>query len=693
VNDAMSSVILYEQWQDTRDPLQPVDNHKDPLLLSLRRYNEDDVVSTAELHTWLEIRRRELEDRDGPMPRQPGLLAPGAVREGETTAQRTKRERNQALEREEVLTVTRLRKEGHDAMADLLPWHRREARAAAWDGLRLRDLDEQELLDTANVTAGLSAPQDTGTDARSRLYTYTFPSQELEVSVGDGLCDVDTGKGAGTVHQIDRETGLMVVKRQGDAVACRALYVAENIQDAPLRASLAATAQDLLAGRYCLSLALLDRLFLPVPRPGPVETDSQFPANLGGHVTPAYLARLADDLLSPGRAKILAVQGPPGTGKTWDAAILIRHLLDQGKTVGVTANSHAVVLNLLKEVNRPALHKGDRGSNPPGNVVFTGKNPDVADAITGRLHNLIGGTPWLWCDPQVAAAQVDVLFVDEAGQMSLANALAVARAATALVLLGDPQQLRQPTRASHPGEAGRSALDHVLDGAQTLGAEQGLFLDVTYRMHPKLSEFVGNMLYEGRLKSAGKRERQRLLGDGPLVGSGLRVLDVPTKGRAARSPEEASAIARLWHNLQGREHICISGHVHRLRPKDVVVVVPFNAQVKAVQAMLPDARVGTVDKFQGQQAPVVIYGMTSSTVQDAPRGVGFLFDLNRLNVAVSRAKTLAVVVMSPTLADAPARSTQQLRQVNAVCRLREVAEPLVTDRAGVAAVVQSTDIV
>jgi superfamily I DNA and/or RNA helicase len=307
-------------------------------------------------------------------------------------------------------------------------------------------------------------------------------------------------------------------------------------------------------------------------------------------------------------------------------------------------------------------------------VAWSSDNAVVTRKLLDGDVNLVGGTAWFRTRTDVARA-VDVLVVDEAGQFSLANAVAVARGALSMVLLGDPQQLAQPSQAVHPGNSGASALEHLLDGHATIPPERGVFLDRSYRMHPDLTAFVSDLAYEGRLEAAPGRERVAVLGEGRLSGSGLRVHQVRHVLTAAdKSQQEADVVARLWQSVQGsswRNHL---GEEARIGPEQVLVVAPYNAQVALIKAALPGgARVGTVDKFQGQEAPVVIYSMTSTSADDAPRGVSFLYDLNRLNVAVSRAQALAVVVLSPLLLDAPVRTPEQLRRVNALCRLVESA--------------------
>lgn len=382
-------------------------------------------------------------------------------------------------------------------------------------------------------------------------------------------------------------------------------------------------------------------------------------------------------MLRLGRAltgQVLAVQGPPGSGKTTVGAELIRALIDDGRTVGVTAQSHTVIGNLLAAVDRPGVQKCDPDEHcaAPG-ISVTTDNPGVPAALAGGCQ-LIGGTAWLWSRPELQG-KIDVLVIDEAGQFSLANAVAVCNAARSLVLLGDPQQLAQPSQALHPGGAGISALDHLLDGHATIPAGRGVFLDRTWRMHPKITQFVSEVCYEDRLTPAPGLEHQQVHAPGALTGSGLRFVPVEHRGNEAASSEEAAKVAVLVADLLAGSWTSADRTSRRLGLADILIVAPYNSHVARLKAALPaGARIGTVDKFQGQQAPVVIYSMASFSAEDAPRGVDFLYDLHRLNVAVSRAKSLTVIVASPTLLDAAVHTPEQLRLVNALCRYVELAD-------------------
>lgn len=303
---------------------------------------------------------------------------------------------------------------------------------------------------------------------------------------------------------------------------------------------------------------------------------------------------------------------------------------------------------------------------------------DNAKARAGLIAGKVaGGTTWFWAREEMIES-LDYLFIDEAGQMSLAHALAAGRAARNLVLLGDPQQLEQPQRGAHPEGAEVAALVHVLGGRKTIADDAGLFLDESWRLHPRICRYTSELFYEGRLRSRDGLEAQALRGDTPFEGSGLFYVPVEHAGNQNSSPEEGEAIAHIVGGLLGGvSWTDAHGVMRRLQPSDILIVAPYNAQVAALSSRLPGMRVGTVDRFQGQQAPVVIYSMTSSSAEDAPRGMGFLYSPNRLNVATSRAQCACILVAAPGLLEPECSSPEQMRWANGVCRYRELAKEVV----------------
>jgi uncharacterized protein len=381
---------------------------------------------------------------------------------------------------------------------------------------------------------------------------------------------------------------------------------------------------------------------------------------------------------------VLAIQGPPGAGKTYTGARMICQLLKQGKKVGVTALSHKVIRKLLEEVVDAAheaefddlvcMQRSDEQEASPL-IAVASDNAIPLRALQSGAANVVGGTSWLWARPEYFEA-VDVLFIDEAGQMALADVIAVARAARNLVLIGDPQQLERPLKGSHPPGAEKSALQYLLGEQKTIPETMGLLLPETWRMHPSICNFTSELFYDGRLGTRGFTQHRILQGHPWLNGAGLWFAPVVHNGNRNSSPEEVEVIAKIVESLlaPGVTWFRSAGNSRRLELKDILVVAPYNAQVADLLAQLPaGAHVGTVDKFQGQEAPVVIYSLTTSSPEDAPRGMEFLYSLNRLNVATSRAMTNVIVVGSPRLFEPECRNPRQIQLANALCRYLEMA--------------------
>jgi predicted RecB family nuclease len=352
----------------------------------------------------------------------------------------------------------------------------------------------------------------------------------------------------------------------------------------------------------------------------------------------------------------IAVHGPPGTGKTYTAARVIARMVSENQwRIGVVAQSHAVVENLLNEVVGAGVDPSlvaKKTPHDPSPVWQTINESQYATFIAANAGCVVGGTAWDFSnDNRVSPGSLDLIVIDEAGQFSLANTIAVARAARNLVLLGDPAQLAEVSTGTHPEPVDTSALGWLVQGRDVLPDEYGYFLARTRRMHPAVCQVVSALSYDNRLQPDPMTARRRLDGHAP----GLRTLCVEHTDNDTASTEEAQCIADEIRGLIGTPWT--DGETTRpLTGADVLVVAAYNAQVLRVRqhlrdAGLDDVRVGTVDKIQGAQAPVVFVSMAASTIGDVPRGISFLLHRNRLNVAISRAMYMAVIVRSPTLTD------------------------------------------
>lgn len=358
--------------------------------------------------------------------------------------------------------------------------------------------------------------------------------------------------------------------------------------------------------------------------------------------------------LESGEEMCIAVQGPPGTGKTFVGSRVVAELAKQGWRIGVVGQSHNVVENFIEKVIDvdPALAVGKKPKEA------SGKSWEISTPATWILSQpegfVLGGTAWTFADPTVQSMGLDLLVVDEAGQFSITMTLASAVGAKRILLLGDPQQLPQVSQAAHPEGAEVSALEHYAAGKKTLDPEIGFFLETTYRMHPALTEKVSALQYEGKLSSSPDVLVRSLEGITP----GVIPVQVHHTGNTTRSEEEAAEVVRIATNLLGRAWIDNDGDKPRpqvaLESENLIVVAAFNDQVRTIRSHLKRAglasiRVGTVDKFQGQEAAIVIVSMATSSEEDLPRGVEFLLSPNRLNVAISRGKWASYLIFSPEL--------------------------------------------
>jgi predicted RecB family nuclease len=631
-------------------------------------YNEDDCQATLALRDWLEARRRELAGRLGEdLPRPVVVEAPRAAEDPEVSriraalvagvpaAGRTDEERARAL------------------LADLLDWHRREDKPAWWRYFYLRSLSSSELIGEPDALGGLAGGEIVGEVNRSVLRRFSFPPQEHKVSAGGTAVDPETGRGW-PVWAVDEAAGTIELKvgLGYDGPLPAALIESGPIKTTQLRERLRDLGDRVVRegadGGDAATALLLRR---PPAASGPLIA--------GGETAGEAAVRLVSLL----RRSYLPMQGPPGTGKTRSAAEQILALVAQGRKVGVTGPSHAVIEHLLDTVCQRASERGLAlriGQKPDEDrqYLHQAAGPMTAEQLEGALRDgeldVAAGTVWLWARAGLAGS-VDTLFVDEAGQLSLANVMAVAGAARNLVLLGDPQQLAQPSQATHPPGAGASALGHILGDRATMPAGAGLLLDQTYRMHPDLCRYTSEVFYDGKLRGVGGLERQQVL-FAPWSGSGLHVVEVAHQGNTNASPEEAREVAALAQLFAGCPWRDRDGAVRAVGCEGILIVTPYNAQIRAIQGALAERgltgfRVGTVDKFQGREAPVVIYSMATSSADEAPRGLEFLYDRHRLNVATSRAMAMAVIVASPDLVRVSCRTPHQMTLANALCRAWE----------------------
>lgn len=595
VKTAADSIVEYERWCTTKD---------NTILDSIANYNKDDCVSTAQLRDWLE-----------------GLRPAGAnleIIDDDAAGKQTQSNQRTQLEARKQALAARVRgcsyADGRvrELVAELLWFHQRSQKPGWWALFERQAWAEDELVDDAESLGGLQLDSTKPPIQvnRSLDLAYVFPPQDTKLKIGDQPRIAETLGYAGTIVELSAEEGRIVLRRGLNA---RDLPRRFSLVPAPINLrtvpdAVIAFAERFVRGPTNLDQALLDILMRRVPRLK-ARTAGRPLRNPGEPLTEAVIHAVTDLDHS-----YLVVQGPPGTGKTYTAALAIVALLRAGKRVGVSSNSHKAINKLLLEVEKHARTSGFRfsgvkkGNNDDPDTELNTRNIETIFDSQDTLpeHRLVGGTVFHFSRDDQRGAY-DYLFVDEAGQVALGNLVAIASAAANIILIGDQMQLPQPVQGVHPGETGLSSLEYLLEDKATVPEDRGILLNESRRLHPVLCQFISDAVYDGRLEAHPSTEKRHLKlrpgASAALRPAGLSFVPIVHEGCTQSSRAEAEAVARLVAELQ-TNMLVREGVESRITLKDILVVAPYNLQVNLLKQLLPqDAQVGTVDKFQGQEAP------------------------------------------------------------------------------------------
>jgi predicted RecB family nuclease len=668
VKSAGDSIVYYEKWRVLGD---------NSLLEKIRSYNEDDCRSLFLLRQWLlQLRPEALS----------WFSAEGQEGSGSDDAGQTEAEA-MLLQYEKALLHNLPLDRSHWTAAEylqeitfyLLEFHRRAAKPEWWEMFKRAEMSGEELLDDPECIAQLQLdtskpPQ---TDKRSKVYFFTFPEQEFKMQPEDDCLCADTLQRLGTIKFIDEKAstiGIKISAKNPPPPKVLSIIPTGPISTKPLREALYRFADSVIGNdnQYMAAKALLmaqEPLINGRKRGAPIVMNEE---------------RLIDEAIEAIlklRESYVFIQGPPGAGKTYTGSHIIVELLRKGFTVGVSSNSHKAINNLLRAVEERATEKkftfcGAKKSIDDPETQIQGKFiKDVFknEAILNPDLRLIAGTAWLFCSSQ---RRFDYLFVDEAGQVSLANLVAMAMSAKNIVLIGDQMQLGQPIQGVHPGRSGESTLEYLLNGQATIEPGKGIFLPATWRMHEDICRFISEAVYDGRLIPQPINQEQCLIlsleSHPDLRPSGIRFIGTEHDGCSQKSEEEAEIVKALYLSLLKQKHKDKKGIVSPMAMDNILVVAPYNMQVNYLKSVLPyGARVGTVDKFQGQEAEVVIISMTTSSREYLPRHIEFLYSKNRLNVAISRARCLTLLIANPALMAIKCTTVEQMQLVNTLCWVDE----------------------
>jgi predicted RecB family nuclease len=650
---------------------------------AMQGYNRDDCLSAASLRDWLEAERGKLVESGTVLPRPPEKSGDPSEKLQEKLDKAAELTRRLCEHISPDPDKRSSEQSSQLLLAQLLSWHRREDKRAWQEGYRLAEMDDEDLLDERVALTKLRFIKRVEVGRQVPTDRYCYDPQKTNVRIGKDVYFGGIDQKIGEVVQIEPINGTVDIKKTKKTADFHppAVFMWTRPLDADAQADSLYRIGEWVAakgidspGCYRAGRDLLLR------KPPALLNDEKLQA-LATEKPENTASRIALALAE----SVLAIQGPPGSGKTYTGARMVRELVKCGRKVGIAAFSHKAIHKFLKELQIEAggfeagvrcvrkVSEEDPDDELDGVELTTEPKVPLLRLRSGESQ-VAAGTPWLWARAEYLES-VDTLFVDEAGQMSLADLLASAQCARNLVLLGDPQQLERPLKGSHPDGAEKSALEHLLNGQKTISAELGLLLPESWRLHPEVCKFTSPVFYEDKLKSHATAVSRVLEGHPWLNGAGLWFVPVKHEGCRNSSSEEVEIVSRIVEGLLKPDVKWLrgAGNSRCLRVDDILIVAPYNAQVADLSSRLPGMRIGTVDKFQGQEAPVVIYSLATSSPEDAPRGMEFLYSPNRFNVATSRAMTAVVVVANPKLFEPDCRTPRQMQLANAFCQFAEMA--------------------
>ena len=669
---ADDSVIKYDNWIATKDEK----NKKDII-----NYNEEDCISTYYLREFLVKNKPENIN---------WFLKPEPIKKEDQEIHKYRRKTPNKLSREEVeLDLNnRLEKKKNKSnenfvenLKNFIGFHWKSNKPEFWEVFDRAEKTHLELEDDTECIANCVMIDDKPqTTDDGFIYSYRFNDQNYKLKEGKAAFDAHQIKGIGTIYSIEEKfpdkniVKIFVSKRRKNVEMPSLLTLGNNTppqvhqHDQALNKFL----NDYIDNDGKNYKSIMDMLERNTPDIKGVKRGS----NLIDEQKD--LISQSSEIVQNLNNSYLSIQGPPGTGKTYSSASIIIELMKAGKKVGVTSNSHEAIKTLLIAIEQQAEKQ---------NFKFSGmrkaRSSDkydwkfIKDITTGKPLNfddylLYAGTSWFFVDPRMNKT-LDYLFIDEAGQVTLGTTIANATAAKNLVLIGDQMQLSQPMRAKHEGYAKLSSLDFVLENNDTIPPDTGIFLNITRRLNKKICNYISTSFYDSRLTSDPVTETRSVnLKLDPIKDEGLFYVPIEHSGCSQRSDEEADLIEKTYNRIIKKE-FKVGKKLGKISSKDIMVVAPYNAQANNIRERLKkkndDVRVGTIDLFQGQEAKVVLISMTTSDVESLPRHKDFFFSRNRLNVAISRAECVAIIIFNENLLLASASSIKEMKLMNSFCKL------------------------
>jgi len=680
IKKANDSTDKYLDWIETGE---------ERLLDEIKLYNREDCESTYFLREWLS----EIKPNDSlyVVKKEPEI-----------------REKNWEKENEELKKLIEKNctdKEIRQILKDILGFHKREE-MIYWQSIfnRAANKNDEDLIDDAKCIGFMEKideeTQGTNTKGKEiKTFTYKFSKQDFKVKEKDSVIDATDGDlktyNVGKVIGIDesrKDENIILISSTKDLPEILSITKDEFVSSQKIIEAIQRFVKSAVNGekKYKATYEILKKNY---PKIKNIKTGDAI-IKEGDFLKESFEA--VDNMDN----SYLYFQGPPGVGKTHTAAYIIIELIKKSKKIGITANSHKVIFNLLDKIEElssakenkkfsfKGFHKGsasdpekkyDKGEyiqHISGVKKVSGKSFDKMDLEFEKMDaDLFSGTAWCFSRP-ACDEKLDYLFIDEAGQLTTADILAISLSAKNIVIIGDQMQLSSPISAVHPGDSGQSLPEYLLENNDTISSNKGIFIDKSRRLHPKLRGFISENFYDERLKNFDFTEKRKIIFSNKkdsLPEAGIVMIDAKHKEVCRQKSEEEGSLVKVFFNqLLGSIFLDENDNKKIMNEEDILVVAPYNVQVNYLKSILPKgAKVGTIDKFQGQQAPATIISMTTSDPESLPRNVDFFFSRNRLNVAISRSQCLSIVIINKKILEIVCKKIKHIHLVNTFMKLLE----------------------
>ena len=664
IKKANESTDKYLDWIETGE---------EKLLDEIKLYNREDCESTYFLRKWLLSKKPK--DSHYAIKKEP-----------------EEREKNWEKENENYKIEIEKNCKGkkyEEILKDILGFHKREE-MLYWQKIfnRASLKSDEDLIEDAECIGFMEKiNEEPGKDGRGKtikIFTYKFPEQDFKVKVNDRVINATDNNldtyAVGKVLSIDeskKDENIIVISSSKGLDEILSIAKGDFYNHNVIIEAIRRFVESVVKGekKYKATYEILEKNYPKINN----TKEGEIIIKEGDFLKESFKTVESMD------SSYLYFQGPPGVGKTHTAAYIIIELIKKSKKIGITANSHKVIFNLLNKIEELAkdnfsfegYHKC--GSTPDKRFDDGKFIKNISDSKKMDLkfktmdESLFSGTAWCFSRP-ACEEKLDYIFVDEAGQLTTADIIAISLSAKNVVIIGDQMQLSSPISAVHPGESGKSLPEYLLEGKDTISSNKGIFIDKSRRLHPKLCKFTSENFYDRRLKNLDITEKRKIIfskKENLLPETGILMVDAKHKEVCRQKSEEEGKIVKDFYNrLLGSTFLDNENPKKIMNEEDILVVAPYNVQVNYLISILPKgARVGTIDKFQGQEAPATIISMTTSDPESLPRNVDFFFSRNRLNVAISRSQCLSIVIMNKKILEIACKKVEHIHLVNTFMKL------------------------